>query len=191
MNVDYINEVQSLYVAYFSRPADPGGLAFWNRYLQDRPDAIQDIARAFASSAEYRSVYGGLDNRAMIAEIYDNLFGRAAEGAGIDFWARALDTGALGIDNVVLGIAAGAQDADRVAFNAKVDVAMLFTDHIDTVGEALAYQGEKVRIAVDYIAAVKDAETRLLYIDPVKIDETILKIVGTQTMAEALDPVLV
>lgn len=179
MATDYINEVQKLYVAYFSRPADPGGLAFWANNLATNPNGYQDIAQAFSTSAEYQATYGGMANRAVVAEVYENLFGRPGEDAGIDFWTNALNNGALNIGNVVTGVAAGAQGDDRLAFNAKVGVSTLFTNRLDTDAERAAYTGTKTAIAVDYIAQVKGLQTGAMYSDPGQIDAAIARIVGT------------
>ena len=179
MATDYINEVQKLYVAYFSRPADPAGLTFWANNLATNPNGYQEIAQAFSTSAEYQATYGGQDNRAVVAEVYENLFGRPGEAAGIDFWTNALNNGSLNIGNVVTGVAAGAQGDDRIAFNAKVGVSTNFTARIDTDAEKAAYTGAKTAIAVDYIAQVKSLQTGAMYSDPGQIDAAIARIVGT------------
>lgn len=179
MATDYINEVQKLYVAYFSRPADPGGLTFWANNLATNPNGYQEIAQAFSTSAEYQATYGGMNNRAVVGEVYENLFGRVGETAGIDFWTNALNNGALNIGNVVTGIAAGAQGDDRTAFSAKVGVSTLFTNRIDTDAEKAAYTGTKLAVAVDYLAQVKSLQTGAMYSDPGQIDAAIAKIVGS------------
>jgi hypothetical protein len=171
--------VQKLYVAYFSRPADPAGLAFWADQLATNPNGYQNIAQAFSTSAEYQATYGGQTNRAVVAEVYENLFGRAGEAAGIDFWTNALNNGSLNIGNVVTGVAAGAQGSDRVAFSAKVGVSTNFTNRIDTAAEKTAYTGANLKIAIDYIAKVNSLETGAMYSDPGQIDQAIAQIVGS------------
>lgn len=179
MATNYINEVQKLYVAYFSRPADPDGLAFWADKLQNDPNGYVNIAQAFSTSAEYQATYGGQSNRAVVAEVYENLFGRAGEAAGIDFWTDKLDRGILNLGNVVTGIADGAQNNDELAFDAKVGVSTLFTRRIDTPAEIAAYKGDATKVAIDYIANVKNFENGATYSQPGLIDEAIAKIVGT------------
>jgi len=181
MATDYVNEVQKLYVAYFSRPADPTGLAFWVGQLQTNANAYQNIAQAFSTSAEYQATYGGKDNRALVTEVYDNLFGRAGDEAGMQFWINALNNGQLTIGNVVTGIAAGAQNNDRIAFNAKVGVSTQFTNRIDTAAERNAYQGAATNIAVEYISKVTSLEAGATYSQPGLIDDAIAKIVGSPT----------
>jgi hypothetical protein len=47
---DYINEVQKLYVAYFSRPADAAGLTFWaNQLAIDFIATVKDLESAAAA----------------------------------------------------------------------------------------------------------------------------------------------
>ncbi len=182
MATDYVNEVQKLYVAYFSRPADPAGLTYWANVLQTNPSGYQTMSANFSTSNEYKAVYAGMDNRAVVAEVYDNLFGRQAEAAGVNYWADLLDRKQISIDNVVTQIAAGSQNNDRVVYNGKVAVATSFTSHVDTNAEKTAYAGTAAnQIAIDYLAGVKSLETIAMHMDPGQIDATIARIVGTPT----------
>ncbi|VXC58313.1 DUF4214 domain-containing protein [Massilia sp. 9I] len=182
MATDYVNEVQKLYVAYFSRPADPAGLTYWANVLQTNPSGYQTMSANFSTSNEYKAVYAGMDNRAVVAEVYDNLFGRQAEAAGVNYWADLLDRNQISIDNVVTQIAAGSQNNDRVVYNGKVAVATSFTSHIDTDAEKTAYAGTAAnKIAIDYLASAKSLETIAMQMDPGQIDATIARIVGTPT----------
>lgn len=178
MATDY--EVQELYVAYYSRPADPAGLAFWKQQLDTNPNFYADIATAFSTSAEYQATYGGMSNREVVAEIYRNLFSREGDAAGIDFWTNALDTGALTWGNAVIGISDGRQGTDGIIYNAKVSVAEAFTTRIDTDAEKAAYSGAMAnQIAIDYISKVDSFQDGATYIDPGQIDMAIAQIVGT------------
>lgn len=179
---DYVTDVQKLYVAYFSRPGDPEGVAFWTNQMATNPAAYQNISAAFSTSAEYRAAYANMNNRAVVTEVYDNLFGRAAEQAGIDFWADKLDRNIISIDNMVTTIAAGAQGSDLFAYNAKVATATVFTQHIDTPAEKAAYSGDAaLKIAVDYIATIKDLQSAAMGNDPGNIDAAIARMSGTPT----------
>ncbi|HEX8787691.1 MAG TPA: DUF4214 domain-containing protein, partial [Telluria sp.] len=62
MATDVNTEVEQLYVAYFSRPADPAGLTYWANVLGTNPNGYQTISAAFAGSAEYQAAYAGMDN---------------------------------------------------------------------------------------------------------------------------------
>lgn len=138
---NYENAIQQLYVAYYNRPADPAGLAFWQGVVDAQGGDTSAVSAAFASSSEYVSVYGGKDNRTVVNTVYRNLFGRDGEPAGLDYWANALDKHQISVDGVVTAIAGGAQGADLVAFQNKVKYATSFTGALDVHPEKAAYNG--------------------------------------------------
>ena len=177
-------EVQQLYVAYFSRPADVAGLAYWKNILATNPDGYQMISANFASSAEYKAMYAGQDNRAVVSTVYQHLFGRPAETAGVDYWAKMLDNKVITVDNVVTQIAAGAQSTDKIAYDGKVAVAAVFTEHLDLTSEQQAYaKPAGMKVASDYIASIKDLMTAAVARDPGNIDITIEKMVSAAATA--------
>jgi Domain of unknown function (DUF4214) len=188
MATDYNNEVQKLYVAYFSRPADTAGLAYWANILATNPNGYQQISASFAGSQEYRDTYAGMDNSAIVGAVYQHLFGRPAESAGVQYWANLLNQHTITIDNVVTQIAAGAQGSDKFAYDAKVAVAGAFTAHLDLPEEQKAYSGAAAnKIAIDYLAAVHDLMSASAGMDPGNIDLTISKIVSGGTSGFAGD----
>lgn len=174
-------QVQELYVAYFARPGDPAGDAFWSEALDGNPanPHLADISAAFALSAEYRSMYGQSTNALKVAAVYQNLFSRTAETAGVNYWADLMSNGTLTLDNVVTAIASGAQTTDLYAYRAKVSVARAFTDALDTPLEQAAYAGATALATVSaYIAAVKDQGSYNAAIAPASIDALINSISG-------------
>lgn len=179
MATDYKNEVQKLYVAYFSRPADYAGLNYWVNVLSTNPSGYQVISSNFAASQEYRDMYASMDNSGIVGAVYQHLFGRPAETAGVQYWANLLNQHAITIDNVVTQIAAGAQGSDKFAYDAKVAVAGAFTTRLDLPAEQSAYSGATAnKIAFDYLASVHDLMTASAGMDPGNIDMTITKIMG-------------
>jgi hypothetical protein len=176
---DTATEIQKLYVAYFSRPADPDGLAFWTTQMQTNANFYQNISAAFSTSTEYKAAYAGMSNAQVVSAVYQHLFGRPAEQAGVDWWAQKLDSHTISIDNVVTAIAAGAQSSDLFAYNAKVAAAAAFTQHLDTAAERQAYSGDAAnKIAIDYVAGVKDLASAANAMDPGYIDSVIAHITG-------------
>lgn len=138
---DYVNPMQQLYVAYYNRPADPAGLEFWTGVVAASGGNTAAVSAAFASSQEYIDAYGGKDNRTVVNTVYRNLFGRDGEKAGVDYWAGALDSKVVSVADVVTAIAAGARDADLVAYNNKVKFATAFTAALNVHPEQAAYNG--------------------------------------------------
>jgi hypothetical protein len=165
-------------VAYFSRPADVAGLAYWNNVLSTNTAGYQVISANFASSNEYKATYAGLDNAGIVSAVYQHLFGRTAEAAGVQYWSNMLNQKVITIDDVVTQIAAGAQGTDKVAYDGKVAVAAVFTEHLDLATEQQAYATPGTKVASDYIASIKDLMTAAMARDPGNIDLTIEKMVS-------------
>ncbi len=152
---DYYGAVQHIYLAYFGRPADPGGLDFFaGRLLAlNAPTDIIDIANLYASNAdikalvdvfglsqESKDLYPG-DNGSFVDAVYSNLFGRAPDAAGRLFWVNALNAGAVTRGSAAVTIMAGARTTDADLVTAKSSVAASFTTAIDTPKETRAYDG--------------------------------------------------
>lgn len=84
--------VYRLYRAYFLREPDQKGFMGW--YLRTYQGWTLDrISQFFASSTEFQTRYGSLDDRAFMDLIYKNVLGRAADGGGYDFWLGRLQRG--------------------------------------------------------------------------------------------------
>jgi hypothetical protein len=175
---DNITEMQKLYVAYFSRPADPAGLSYWTDRMATDPNVYQAIAAAFSQSAEYQLNYANKSNVQMVDTVYMNLFGRHAEKAGLDYWVNLLDRHMMSVDNVVTTIVRGAQNEDLFNFNAKVAASVSFTAHVDTSTEKAAYSGDHAnKIALDFLASIHDLQSAAAAMDPGMIDSVINHIV--------------
>ncbi|HWU68301.1 DUF4214 domain-containing protein [Massilia rhizosphaerae] len=157
MATTYYNDIQKLYVAYFNRPADPGGLAFWETTVEAAAGSTAAVSAAFAGSDEYKATFANQTNAQIVNTVYMNLFGRAAEDAGKAYWADLLDKGTLTIDAVVTAIAQGAQGSDMTAYNNKVTAAAAFTAAVDTDAEKTGYSGgDANKVAKTFLAGVTD-----------------------------------
>ncbi len=86
-------EVARLYVASFARVADSGGLNYWvSAYLNGL--SLKDMANDFMQSLEGKTKYPSfMTNSEFLDAIYQNVFGRASDGAGKAFWEAALVAG--------------------------------------------------------------------------------------------------
>ena len=69
---DNTTELQKLYVAFYNRPADWGGLQFWLNDLNAGRTTLANIARDFAKDTEYRTEYAGMTNAQIVDKIYQN-----------------------------------------------------------------------------------------------------------------------
>lgn len=144
----YQQSVQQLYVAYFGRPADAGGLANFQEQLAataaptdiqqltgayNGNAAIRALVNSFAVSDESKALYGG-DTRAFVTAIYTNVLNRSPDAEGLNFWANDIDHNGLNRANASLAIVAGALvnstaqgQVDARVINNKIAVATAFT----------------------------------------------------------------
>jgi len=139
MATQFDTQLQQLYVAYFNRPADPDGLAFYAGHLTTGATTLAAISASFAASAEYRAEYNQVTNAGVVTAVYQNLFGHAPDAAGLAFYTKALDDRTMTVDTMVTWIANGAQSTDKVAYDSKVNVAVAFTNALDTAEEKAGY----------------------------------------------------
>jgi len=151
----HVAAVQQLYVAYFNRPADYAGLDYWTNVVAANNGNTTAVSAAFAGAAEYKAEYANLNNAAIVSKIYQNLFGRAAETAGRDYWADLLTRNVITIDKVVAEIAKGARNADLEAYENKVTGATAFTNALDTPAERTGYAGAEANaVAKTFLASI-------------------------------------
>lgn len=135
------DSIQKLYLAFFLRPADPGGFNYYARKLADGGTDIPSIASGFASSPEYLQTYSGMSTAQRIDAIYRNLFDRPAETDALNYWGDRLESGALNIGNIAFSIMLGAQNGDLATINNRIVVSKQFTSRLDTQRELEAYTG--------------------------------------------------
>jgi len=174
----YTQAVQQLYVAYFNRPADPSGLAYWENVTAAQGGSTAAISTAFSQSAEYQAKYANMNNDQIVNTVYQNLFGRSAESTGLLFWSQALNEGRMTVADAVTNIAAGAQGTDATAYANKVTGATSFTTALDTAEEILAYSGAAANeTATNWLSAITDDAS--LTTQTAAIDTTVTSIVST------------
>lgn len=188
---DYNKVVQHIYVAYFGRPADVGGLAFFSeRFLAiGAPTDIVAMSQAyntnadaralidvFSGSQESKDLYPG-DNGVFMDAVYLNLFGRAPDAAGKAWWVNQLNTGAMTRASAAVNVMAGAQSTDIDVIVKKTTIAGRFTAALDTVQRSRAYSGLAANVIVRNMLATVVLGTDLSTFQPA-IDSTIATLVA-------------
>ncbi|MDC0410780.1 DUF4214 domain-containing protein [Luminiphilus sp.] len=139
--------VQRLYVAYFNRPADPVSLAVYEGLLPSDTVATQAellvVAETyFSPSAEYTSNFTGKSNSQIVDQLYQNIFGRPAEAAGLLDWATKLTDGSMTVAELALQLSFSAQGTDKTVVDARIEAATTFTDGLNTAEEITGYSGD-------------------------------------------------
>jgi probable HAF family extracellular repeat protein len=180
-------QMELIYIGYFDRSADGGGLNFWEGQNtaaqsqgQDAAVALTNIANSFTPQPETIAIYPFLANpnpnysdptvqaglTTFIENVYGNLFGHAADSGGLAYWTGQIESGAVGLGAAVLAIANGAQGSDATILQNKITVAFDFTTLTEAanvpVTAALIAEAKTVLAGVDGIslndAAVTAAE---------------------------------
>jgi len=105
--------VDSLYSGLFGRTADAGGKDFWTNQLNTGALEYSNAANVMAQSAAAK------DKTSLIDNMYQKLFGRAADAEGAAFWANQLTTGATTYDNLAKTMAQSAGSVDQAAMATK------------------------------------------------------------------------
>jgi serralysin len=192
LQVQYDSAVQALYLAYFGRAADFSGLANFQSQMTalGAPQAfsaleaayksnagIKSLIDSFSTSGESTSLYGG-DTRAFVTSVYKNLFNRAPDTEGLNFWAGEIDNGNASRSNAALSIMSGALlntsaqgQLDAAIVNNKTAIASNFTFALNTTVKASAFSGDaaaaSVRNMLGTVTTSTDAATFQATIDSV------------------------
>ena len=137
----YFDQVQQLYIAYFGRPADPVGQAYWATQIDAANGSIAAVIAGFSASNESTALFGGTTSTQKVTAIYQNAFGRLPEPAGLAYWVAQLDSGKVTQAQASWTIQQSAGVGDATAVANKLAAAKAFTAQIDTTAELTGYSG--------------------------------------------------
>ncbi len=196
-------QLELIYIAYFNRSADGGGLGFWfgqNQQAQNagQAAALTNIANSFAPQPETVAIYGFLEPlvsgspidlttpasqaglTTFIGAVYQNLFDRAADSAGQSYWLGQITSGAVGLGAAALAIANGATGSDATEVLNKVAVALDFTTRTNTAG-----LGTTAPLATSFVDAARNV---LSGVDGVALNDASVSAAEAATSAYIADP---
>lgn len=103
-------EIDDLYPIVFSRPADPGGRAFWLEQMSSGR-RLQSVAAEFYGSPEFFDKVGN-NHRAFVRSLYEEIQGRDPDGGGLTYWTDQLDSGAMSRTQVAAGFYASIESRE-------------------------------------------------------------------------------
>lgn len=132
--------VQGVYLALFGRPADPAGLAYWTEQSKNGTD-LSKIIDTMTKLPEATARFAGLTDAALITSIYQALFDRLPDTAGLAFFTAQLQSGKQTIGSIAINILDGAQGTDLTLIQNREKAANVFTATLDTPAEISAYSG--------------------------------------------------
>lgn len=89
------DSVYRLYTAYFGRNPEESGFNYWLSSYASGERGLEEISDFFASSEEFTTRYGDVNNEEFVRLIYTNVMGREADAQGLNYWLGQLDSGAI------------------------------------------------------------------------------------------------
>ncbi len=181
MATAYVDQVQKVYIAYYGRPADPSGLDYWSNRLAAVSGQWDAIIDAFGNSVEAVALLANLTNEAKINTLYQQMFGRAAEPAGVKWYADRLTNGTYTLASIAVNILNGASGPDASAIANKLDAAKHFTNGLNTESESIGYNSKTVASVRTWLGGVLTVA-----VDQSSVDGLLVSI-STFTLTPGLD----
>ncbi len=150
---DSINSVQQMYVAYYGRPGDPGGINFWAEKF-DSSTNLDAVLDSFGNSQEYSDNFGSLDNETLVNGLFQQMYNRDADPEGLSFYVGRLESGAATLASIAKQIADGSQESDQDSLNNKISVANSFTEQLEA--NDLSYSNADIANAQAILVSVSN-----------------------------------
>ena len=165
-------DVAKLYLATFGRPLDSKGLEYWTSSgafsdgTGSSITSMEGLSASFAHQEEYFTQYPkGTSDKDFINSIYQNLFQRDPDAAGLEYWLDALSTNTMSRDNAILIIINGALDTpegnDLSLITNRANVALYLAEQ-GNLSATLAQ-------STNMIQAIMDITDDLLTVDKQKV----------------------
>ncbi len=124
--------IDRLYVAYFLRAPDFGGLRYWID-TQGSGVSLTRIADAFADSAEFKARYGSLPFGDFIDQLYRDVLGREPDAGGRAYWLDLLQRKKVTKGSIVVFFTEGQELVGRTSLRSElVALTALFDDAAPT-----------------------------------------------------------
>ncbi len=142
--------VLQAYLAYYGRPADPDGLAYWAGRLEDEGGDLSTIIDAFGESQEYQDRYGSLSNSQLVTNLYDQLFGREPDEGGLAFYVDKLDAGDWNLQKISLVILDGVQGEDVNIVDNRLTFSKYYVENIEN-GSVASLESDALLVLISGI----------------------------------------
>jgi len=106
------SRITEIYVATFKRAPDTAGLGYWMGQVNAGILTIDQVAQSFFDQPETKVKYPqGTSDVIFVTTIYQNVFNRAPDQAGLDYWTGKLSQGAFSRSQAIMAIINGAKAA--------------------------------------------------------------------------------
>lgn len=119
-----MNQLQSLYIAYFGRPADAAGVTYWTPII-DGGTSFDEIASRFMDSDEFTATSSDLND--VVTAAYANGLGREAGADEVAFWVGQIEAGNETVASLLEAFRSTDDATDRQTLENKILVANAYT----------------------------------------------------------------
>lgn len=123
-------EITKVYVATFGRSPDSAGLNYW---FNNSGLYLEGISESFFDQSETQTLYPSSSSTSQfISSVYNNLFNRNPDTAGLDYWIEELDSGRIKKSLFLLAVINGAQNSsegnDATLLTHKTEIGLYFAN---------------------------------------------------------------
>lgn len=145
-----------LYRAAFARTPDAGGLGYWLGVL-DQGASLDDMARGFVDSAEFKALYANAKTNAdIVKQYYLNVLNRPGEPGGVTYWSGVLDSKADTLAGVLLNFSRGDENKSGTAAAVQTGIryqeyGVTYPDLVPAFPVRAAYQQRAMAGGTDYL----------------------------------------
>lgn len=115
LSEDQVEDMALLYQAALNRTPDNAGLDYFVGNLREG-QALQDIARSFYQSDEFRGQFEEFDDSSYINQLYVNVLGREADQAGLDYWVTDIQQNGRSHADVLVSFAQSDENSANAAW---------------------------------------------------------------------------
>ena len=144
---DYYTQVYTMFVGYFGRPPAQSGLDNYANLVDKAGGNLAVVIDDFYKSDESKAFFDGKSVEQQVNQIFQNLFGRDALPAGLNYWTNLINNGTVALSQAAYAIAFNAAAADVAVRDAKVASAKAWVAGLDTTNEILVYGTDSGRSA--------------------------------------------
>lgn len=119
-----MNQLQSLYIAYFGRPTDAAGVTYWTPII-DGGTSFDEIAGRFMESDEFTATSSDLND--VVTAAYANGLGRDAGTEEVAFWVGQIEAGNATVASLLDAFRSTDDATDKQTLENKIVVANAYT----------------------------------------------------------------
>ncbi|WP_404471163.1 DUF4214 domain-containing protein [Vreelandella venusta] len=128
------NAIQQIYIGLLGRAADQEGLQYWTDEIEAGTLTLEQLrANIVEEQPEYEATFGGQTRAQVVSQLYANLFNRAPDSEGLQYWVNG-EGASVNIDQLVLALVNGAAAADSLVLDNRTEVANYYTEEQGAAG---------------------------------------------------------